>query len=184
MVDIRDVRAERYLEEHDKLRKAGFQSFDQLLRVATTAVKAFDTVFPGAMDRRLGQVRIKSLGRSLKEKILAFPPSSDGYGGRWRIVNEAMLQELLAKVDELESKAKKAEEQRDDLFQTLVDVCKNERERHEDDSVCGLCEYDGAYCGESGDWLNECPGFETNECFCMKEEYCKKWGQPFKPYGE
>ena len=29
------------------------------------------------------------------------------------------------------------------------------RERFIDDSVCGLCEYDGAYVGESGDWCNK-----------------------------
>lgn len=87
-------------------------------------------------------------------------------------------------IAELLDRAEKAEKQRDDLFNTLVNVCENVRETHGDDSVCGLCEYDGAHIGESGDWYNECPGFETNSCFCMKEVHCKQWGQPFKPYAE
>ena len=62
---------------------------------------------------------------------------------------------------------------------TLYDgLCKEIREKYEGDDVCGLCQYDGAYVGESGDWMNECPGFETNECFCMKNSIRKMCGQP------
>ena len=49
------------------------------------------------------------------------------------------------------------------------------RERHGDDSVCGLCEYDGAYMGQSGDWCNECPGFDKDDCFKLSDETRKKW---------
>jgi len=49
------------------------------------------------------------------------------------------------------------------------------RERHVDDSVCGLCEYDGAYIGESGDWYNECPGFERDDCFKLSDKIRKEW---------
>ena len=49
------------------------------------------------------------------------------------------------------------------------------RERHVDDSVCGLCEYDGAYMGQSGDWCNECPGFDRDDCFKLSDETRKKW---------
>lgn len=49
------------------------------------------------------------------------------------------------------------------------------REREGGDSVCGLCEYDGAYIGESGDWCNECPGFNRDDCFKLSEETRKKW---------
>lgn len=62
---------------------------------------------------------------------------------------------------------------------TLYDgLCKEIREKYEGDDVCGLCQYDGAYVGESGDWMNECPGFETSECFCMKNSIRKMCGQP------
>ena len=49
------------------------------------------------------------------------------------------------------------------------------RERHVDDSVCGLCEYDGAYVGASGDWCNECPGFDRDDCFKLSDETRRKW---------
>jgi len=47
------------------------------------------------------------------------------------------------------------------------------REKNVDDSVCGLCEYD---CDHGIDgYANECPGFERNDCFKLKEEYRKEW---------
>ena len=49
------------------------------------------------------------------------------------------------------------------------------REREGGDSVCGLCEYDGAYIGQSGDWCNECPGFNRDDCFKLSDETRKKW---------
>ena len=42
-------------------------------------------------------------------------------------------------------------------------------------SVCGLCEYDGAYIGQSGDWCNECPGFERDDCFKLSDKTRKEW---------
>jgi hypothetical protein len=65
-----------------------------------------------------------------------------------------------------------------DLYTRYEVLCKKIREKYESDDVCGLCQYDGAYVGESGDWMNECPGFETNECFCMKNSIRKMCGQP------
>lgn len=54
------------------------------------------------------------------------------------------------------------------LVSLIEEICKDIRESHVDDSVCGLCEFDGA-------WMNECPGFERNDCFCLskiiKEKY-------------
>jgi len=49
------------------------------------------------------------------------------------------------------------------------------REREGGDSVCGLCEYDGAYIGQSGDWCNECPGFNRDDCFKLSDETRNKW---------
>jgi hypothetical protein len=60
-----------------------------------------------------------------------------------------------------------------ELYNLCDGLCKDIREKYESDDVCGLCQYDGAYVGDSGDWMNECPGFETNECFCMKNSIRK-----------
>ena len=64
-----------------------------------------------------------------------------------------------------------------DEFETIM---KDIRERHVDDSVCGLCEYDGAYIGESGNWCNECPGFEKDDCFKLKDQCREKWAGAIK----
>lgn len=47
------------------------------------------------------------------------------------------------------------------------------REKEVDDSVCGLCEYDTDH-GMDG-YANECPGFERDDCFRLKDEYRKEW---------
>ena len=49
------------------------------------------------------------------------------------------------------------------------------RESKVDDSVCGMCEYDGAYMGQSGDWCNECPGFDKDDCFKLSDRCRKRW---------
>ena len=61
------------------------------------------------------------------------------------------------------------------LVDTIEYVCKRCRETHSDDTQCGLCEYDGAYQGESGDWVNECPGFVDDDCFELSREYKNKY---------
>lgn len=61
------------------------------------------------------------------------------------------------------------------LVNEFEEILSHIREREVDDSVCGLCEYDGAYIGQSGDWCNECPGFEKDDCFKLKEKYKKEW---------
>jgi len=49
------------------------------------------------------------------------------------------------------------------------------RESKGDDSVCGMCEYDGAYMGQSGDWCNECQGFDKDDCFKLSDRCRKRW---------
>lgn len=61
------------------------------------------------------------------------------------------------------------------LVNKFEEILSHIREREVDDSVCGLCEYDGAYLGQSGYWCNECPGFEKDDCFKLKEKYRKEW---------
>ena len=133
-----------------------------------------------------GMVRADKLSKSYpgQEHHHGFDNYISHPDARYIAEGRELFHQLIEACAELQARAEKAEKQRDDLFKTLVDVCKDVRETHGDDSVCGLCEYDGAYIGESGDWHGECPGFETDRCFCMKESYCKEWGQPFKPYAE
>lgn len=47
------------------------------------------------------------------------------------------------------------------------------REKKVDDCVCGLCEYDADH--GMGGYANECPGFEKDDCFKLKDEYRKQW---------
>ena len=54
-------------------------------------------------------------------------------------------------------------------------ILRDIRESNRDESVCGMCEYDGAYIGQSGDWCNECPGFEKDDCFKLSEKCKKRW---------
>ena len=63
----------------------------------------------------------------------------------------------------------------DKFIDGLDEIFADLRERHVDDSVCGLCEYDGAYLGQSGDWCNECPGFEKDNCFKLSGKIRKEW---------
>ena len=66
-----------------------------------------------------------------------------------------------------------------DAANKLVDrfeqILRDIRETNEDESVCGLCEYDGALIGQSGDWCNECPGFDKDDCFKLSDECRKRW---------
>lgn len=76
---------------------------------------------------------------------------------------------------------KEKDETIDKLYKILDETCKDIREQYGEDDVCGLCQYDGAFIGESGDWMNECPGFETDECFCMKNDIRKMCGKELVP---
>jgi len=64
-----------------------------------------------------------------------------------------------------------------DLFERILSDI---RESMVDDSVCGMCEYDGAFVGQSGDWCNECPGFEKDDCFKLSDECRKRWLESVK----
>ena len=61
------------------------------------------------------------------------------------------------------------------LIARFEGILRDIRESKGDDSVCGMCEYDGAYIGQSGDWCNECPGFEKNDCFRLSDKCRKRW---------
>lgn len=59
-----------------------------------------------------------------------------------------------------------------ELLKEFEELCKFVREIHGDDTVCGYCEYDGGTVGEEP---MECQGFETDECFKLKEEFKKRY---------
>ena len=56
------------------------------------------------------------------------------------------------------------------LLEEFENLCKYIREVTGSDMVCGLCEYDAGTVGEEP---MECPGFESNECFVLKESLRK-----------
>ena len=58
------------------------------------------------------------------------------------------------------------------LLKDFEALCKYVRECTGDDIVCGLCEYDAGTVGEEP---IECPGFESNECFVLKESLRKQY---------
>lgn len=58
------------------------------------------------------------------------------------------------------------------MLEEFEALCKYVRECTGDDIVCGLCEYDAGTVGEEP---MECPGFESNECFVLKESLRKRY---------
>ena len=58
------------------------------------------------------------------------------------------------------------------VLKDFEELCKYVRECTGDDIVCGLCEYDAGTVGEEP---MECPGFESNECFVLKESLRKQY---------
>ena len=66
------------------------------------------------------------------------------------------------------------------IINRFEQILRDIRESKVDDSVCGMCEYDGAFVGQSGEWCNECPGFEKNDCFKLSDECRKRWLESVK----
>ena len=66
------------------------------------------------------------------------------------------------------------------IINRFEQILRDIRESKVDDSVCGMCEYDGAFVGQSGDWCNECPGFEKDDCFKLSYECRKRWLESVK----
>lgn len=61
----------------------------------------------------------------------------------------------------------------DKLINELELIFSDIREKEVDDSVCGLCEYD---CDHGMDgFANECPGFEKDDCFKLKDSIKEEW---------
>lgn len=60
-----------------------------------------------------------------------------------------------------------------ELIDIINDICSQVREKYVQDDVCGLCEYDADH-GLDG-YANECPGFERDDCFCLKESFLEQY---------
>ena len=60
------------------------------------------------------------------------------------------------------------------LVDRFENVLSEIREINGDDTVCKWCEYNGAYIGESGNWDNVCTGFDSENCFKLKDSYRKE----------
>ena len=82
------------------------------------------------------------------------------------LVLEAVM--VVARKSDLESMLYEEREKVRSLINIIDETCWDIRDRHVDDSVCGLCEYDGP------EWA-ECPGYETSECFMLKKSFIKKY---------
>lgn len=101
--------------------------------------------------------------------LAALPPSAEERSGlNQQIEALDMAIDAMKKQTEYQKRIK-------GLVNTIEDICKNSRDRHVDDEHCGLCEYDGAYVGESGEWANECPGFDADDCFVLSKGFRNKY---------
>lgn len=86
---------------------------------------------------------------------------------------------LKGKKDQMQQKTGRwiSEQDMTDKLTRLINefemILSDVREKEVDDSVCGLCEYDADH-GMDG-YANECPGFERDDCFKLKDEYRKQW---------
>lgn len=118
---------------------------------------------------------ISELVADLRAKAQIFEDSGCATNGIVKTFREAAdsIEELSAKLAAERQKVKS-------LIGVIDETCKDQRERNGDDSVCGLCEYDGATIGENGDWMNECPGFETDSCFKLRQSFIDKYIEPYK----
>ena len=107
----------------------------------------------------------------LSEKTRKYGGDHSGYDTRMLYEIQDTLESLPAVQPDHNADISEINKFIDGLEEIFADI----RERHVDDSVCGLCEYDGAYMGQSGDWCNECPGFDKDDCFKLSDETRKKW---------
>ena len=68
-----------------------------------------------------------------------------------------------ADIADLTARAEAAEAERDAAVEGMKIIADTYREKNCDDGICGLCKFDADH-GLDG-YANECPGFETDDCF-------------------
>lgn len=72
----------------------------------------------------------------------------------------------LGKLEQLQSDLARVTAERDAAVEDMKCMADVVREEYCDETICGLCIYDcDMGITQSGDYANECPGFERNDCF-------------------
>ena len=111
---------------------------------------------PALLDevkRLRGQLDAEHEG--LKNILSTSVPKLESEIAKSAAINKALHEQLAAVTAE-----------RDAAVRHMKIIADTYRENVGDDGICGLCEYD-AYHGIEG-YANECPGFESNECFSWR----------------
>ena len=63
-----------------------------------------------------------------------------------------------------------------ELVKIIETFAQEIREKYVDTDSCGLCEYDADFSiGESGCSMNECPGFDRDDCFSLEKSFREKY---------
>lgn len=114
------------------------------------------------------------MSEDLISREKAYEVLSEYYHHKTELQHKA-LREALDRVPPVELQPTCNPDKISQFIDGIEEMFANIRERFIHDSVCGLCEYDGAYVGESGDWYNECPGFEKDDCFKLSDKTRKEW---------
>ena len=74
--------------------------------------------------------------------------------------------ELLSKTEQLTARAEQAERERDAAKADMKLIADAVREKHCDDTCCFVCKFDcDTSKNDSGEFENECPGFDRDDCF-------------------
>lgn len=56
--------------------------------------------------------------------------------------------------------------ERDKAVEDMKSIVDNVREEHNDETCCFACKFDcDMSITDAGDYLNECPGFDKDDCF-------------------
>lgn len=82
----------------------------------------------------------------------------------------------LAEAIEALKKEKEYKKRITELVKLIETFAQEIREKYVGTDFCGLCEYDADFSiGESGCSMNECPGFDRNDCFSIKKSFREKY---------
>lgn len=86
------------------------------------------------------------------------------YGNRLADYEETDL--TVEQIKSLQEENTKLKELLKIACESLKEMSDTERNTHGDDIICGHCKYgDCVSLGCEGDYIGECPGFESDECF-------------------
>lgn len=128
--------------------------YDEAVKMAIEALKCSET--PKSSEQNAETAQADHIADSGKKVERTGKPSQD-VSDSDLIFRKAAIEAIIGMIDRFE--------------RILADI----RASKGDGSVCGMCEYDGAYMGQSGDWCNECPGFDKDDCFKLSDRCRKRW---------